>query len=743
MKSIRNWNAGWRFAKLPWHAVNPAAILPDAEAVSLPHTWYRDNDAYRGDAVYQKRFALRPSETEGKRLFLRFHGVDKICKVYVNGQLVGAHRGAYSIFAADVTDAVQKDGENIVTVLVNNEAGKTVSPLSGDFTDFGGIHRDVELIVTESCHFDLLYYGTDGVLFEGVLEDVERGYVQAAPRVCGNAKSLTIHYEVSDRDGTLVAQMDAAPNETVRLPVHAPMLWNGRKAPHLYQATATLYADGAPVDAVTKRVGFRAISVDADRGFFLNGEHVLLRGVAKHQDTAGVFSAVGKTELDTDMARIEEIGANAIRLSHYQHPQYFVDLCDEKGMLVWAEIPMLRMTENDDLLENAKEQLRELIYQNVHHPSIVMWGLQNEIGLFGEYDFQYERMRELQALAKRLDPRRPTTSANPNNVPHESPLSSITDLLGLNLYFGWYYGEVEDIGAYVDAFHRVNPKVPLSISEYGADCNLQFHSDNPKVKDYTEEFQAWFHEKTYPSLRARPFIWGTFVWNMFDFGSAHRDEGGVKHRNNKGLVTYDRQMRKDAFYYYKAIWSDEAFVHIAGKRYVNRPIGTMTVKVYANAPEVTLVSGERRYSSQSESGVFLFSDVPVALGENPVRAMAGDCADDAIFLGVADPDLSYVFVDPNPGVNVKNWFVDEAERERLFPQGSYTILDTINTLLESPEAMRVIDEARSELGHFIRDMVGSFTLERVLQFRKGLLTEDEIKALNQKLVAIKKPARAE
>lgn len=767
MRAVDCWNEGWRFAKLPWDEVRADVLMDGMEAVKLPHTWYVDGEYYRGDAVYQKAFVLHMEP--GKKVFVQFHGVDKVCRVLLNGFFVGEHQGGYSIFTVELTPFLKDRQQNIVTVLVNNENGDRVCPLSGDFTIFGGIHRDVFLLVTDAVHFDHCYYGTQGLVVRTEvshgtgdrLGDYD-GRICAEPHVCGvEPEQAEIVYTLLDADGGVVAEKTASAAEPMTLKLDAPRLWDGRKDPYLYRLTARLCVHGQVTDAVELTTGFRMTQMDPDAGFFLNGKHLKLNGVAKHQDTAGVFSAASQEHWQLDMALIEEIGANAVRLSHYQHPQQIYDICDQKGFVVWAEIPLLKLTDSDILMDNARDQLTELILQNIHHPSICFWGIQNEVAMFGEQPFMYERLKGLQDYAKSLDLGRLTTSANLNSVAISSPMNKITDVVAYNLYYGWYYGEMADFGAFADDFHRENPQVPLGISEYGADANLSFHSDHPKVKDYTEEFQAKFHETVYPMLRERPFIWGTFVWNMFDFVSGIRNEGGTRFRNNKGLVTHDRKHRKDSFYYYKAVWSEEPFVHIAEKRFAKRAAQTMDVKVYSNQKTVTLMVCHNVYVKTSENGVFLFEDVPLELGANTVTAIAGDLTaqagalaeggaqssadngaltDTAIFTRVAAPEQSYIYVDPNPGLNVRNWFVDEVEKERMFPTGYYSIMDTINALLEDPQVMEIIDRLLPKVGAYMRDSIGTFTLEQAVVFAKTLCTESEIKGLNRQLTQIKKPS---
>lgn len=737
MRTCYDWNAGWRFATCEaWP--DPATAIKGTP-VTLPHTWYRDGAYYRGNAIYQKTFAL-PQAT-GRHVFLRFHGVDKVCTVYLNGQKIGHHAGGYTIFAVELTNALHTDGANLLTVQVNNEVGETVSPLSGDFTIFGGIHRKVELILTGEVHFPVCYYGTAGVLARARVEDGTGVLTVSVPGGEALPTGVQLHVALMNPDGTRRVEATGAPDSPLRLDVAEPQRWNGRSDPALYTLRAELLDNGAMQDAVTLRTGFRAYHVDPDKGFFLNGAHLKLRGVAKHQDTAGVYSAASEEHWQTDLALITEMGANAVRLSHYPHPQRVYELCDEQGLVVWAEIPMLKMTLDDDLLHNAEDQLREMILQNLHHPSICFWGLQNEVAIFGDKPYMAEQVARLNELAHALDPDRLTASANLNAVACDSALNRITDVTAYNVYYGWYYGKMPDHAAFLDEFHRVNPKMPLGISEYGADCNPVFHADAPRVNDYSEEFQALYHETVYPYMAQRDFVWGSFVWNMFDFVSAIRNAGGVQARNIKGLVTFDRATRKDAFYYYKALWSSEPFVHIAGRRYVNRPGDRMTVKVYSNQAKVTLTANGETRTAPVENGSARFENVPLHPGENAVQAASGPCTDAATFVRVETPDPAYVFVDQNPGLNVRNWFEDEAEEARLFPEDAYSLRDKLSTLLANSQVMALVDRTQPVIGKLMREAPDTFRLEQVIQHEKPDVPEQEIKALNQALTAIPKTNR--
>ena len=741
MKTIRPLNEDWLFAKCENGTPDPGLPLASGETVALPHTWYQDGSHYEGNAVYQKRFTL--PLTPGQRAFLRLDGVDKVCEVFLNGVRLGGHEGGYTRFALEITDRLEEK-ENLLTVLVNNERGTTVSPLVGDFTLFGGITRKAELLITEAACFDPCFWGTEGVLFRTSVDaESGDGMLRAEPHVsAGELRGLTVRYTLLDPDGGLAGQAETPADQAAEMRVPFPRLWNGRKDPALYTVQAELRRGDEPMDRVCLRTGFRGFRVDPDQGFFLNGTHLKLHGVARHQDTAGVFSAASEENWQRDLALIREIGANTVRLSHYPHPARVYDLCDETGLVVWAEIPLLKLNQSDELLENAKTQLTEMILQHLHHPAICFWGIQNEVGIFGQKPWMEPRLRALNDLAHQLDPSRLTTSANEKSTPQENFLNQVTDVQAYNIYFGWYYGHMRDHAAFLDDFHRINPTRPLGISEYGVDANPAFHSADPKVNDYTEEYQALYHETVYPFMAERDFVWGSYVWNMFDFVSAIRNAGGVQARNIKGLVTHDRLTRKDAFYYYKAQWSDEPFVRIAEKRFARRAAETIAVKAYSNLKELTLRCGEVSQTLRSDTGVFRFEPLPLSGSGTRVTVSAGEWEDSAVFTRVAEPDPAYVFVDTDAGLNVRNWFTDEQEEARLFPEDAYSIRDTMQDLASSPKAMEVIDRIAPPLGRIIRSSVeeerGSFTLEQALKYVKKGWTEEQVREVNDALIRIPK-----
>lgn len=743
MRETISLNKNWKFGK--WPAGSMKELPPEnleKRAVNLPHTWYEDGDSYDGIAVYEKILVL--DLEAGKKAYLEFQGADRWCRVYVNDILIGEHKGGYSAFRFPLEEHVIRKGENRITVVLDNRSWEEISPLSGDFTVYGGLYRDVNLILVPETHFDLMYYGTCGVLVRTAVDEAGNGIINLEPHVCGAGLSYVISYEIWNPDHKLVKSGEVAAGEEPPVcRLDNPMLWDGKKKPSLYRVDVKLLSEEREagriaLDEVNIYSGFRSIRMDAEKGFFLNGHHMRINGVAKHQDFDSVFSAAGPAEWDRDMELIREIGANAVRLSHYQHPQYFYDLCDREGLVVWAEIPMLKMIGTKECMDNACSQMKELIYQNLHHPSICFWGIQNEIAIFGEEAFMYDNCRFLNQLVHQLDQGRLTTAANLYTVNNSSPLNQITDMIGYNIYFGWYYGVMEEYRSFLDQFHVDCTNVPLGISEYGVDCSIKFHQENPKVKDYSEEYQSLFHETVYEIIKSKEYLWGSFVWNMFDFGSARRDEGGVKYRNCKGLVTFDRKVKKDSFYYYKAQWAKEPFVSIAERRFEKRAAEEMRVKVYSNQHEVTLEAAGQIRTKRSETGVFLFEHVPLDMGENLMVARAGDCADQAIFIRTEEPESSYTFIDPNPEINVRNWFLDEQEEAKLFPKDCWSVMDSLSELVECKEVMEVIEAWSSKLAGVMKERKGAMPLYRILNFMRKEFKEDAAKELNQLLTRIKK-----
>ena len=607
--------------------------------VTLPHTWNAQdgqdggNDYKRLTCTYQTKLAAPEYDAGTQRVYLQFDGVNASAKVQLNGQVVCQHDGGYSTFRADITDVLA--AENDLLVEVDNSKNDRVYPQKADFTFYGGIYRAVTLLVVDKHHFDLDYYGGPGIKVTAKPSaDYKSGTVQV--ETWHNAANGSVAVQLLDADGNPVAEGSGA---DVTLTIPAVHLWDGRKDPYLYTAVATLTVDGQAVDEVRTRFGVRDFKVDAKSGFWLNGRRYPLHGVSRHQDRKGLGNAITRAMHDEDMALIKEVGANTVRLAHYQHDQYFYDLCDEAGMVVWAEIPYIseHMPNGRD---NTVSQMTELITQNYNHACIVCWGVSNEITISTKDKADMlDNHRMLNDLCHKLDPTRLTTLACYAMCGPFNRSAHITDLVSWNLYLGWYVPGFFLNDLWMDFFHLVYPNRPLGFSEYGAEAMPNLHSLHPRRGDHTEDYQAIYHEYMLRCFDRHPWLWATHVWNMFDFAADARDQGGEPGMNHKGLVTFDRKTKKDAFYLYKAWWSDEPFVYIAGRRRADREEGTTVIKVYTNQKKVTLYANGSPVGEKTGDKVFTF-EIPLS-GDVTVRAEAGGQTDEATFHKVDAPNPAY------------------------------------------------------------------------------------------------------
>ncbi len=621
-----NINEGWSFT-------GPRG---GTQRVDLPHTWNAidgqdgGNDYWRGTCIYCKSFP-KPEFAAGQRVYLEFQGVNASAKVELNGTLVGIHNGGYSTFRWDVTELLSDS--NMLSVHVDNGVNDRVYPQKADFTFYGGIYRDVSLIVVNKDHFDMDCCGGSGLKITPTVNGRD-GNVRV--ETFRNADSAQVRVRLLDADGKTVVEGNGT-DITLTIPdVH---LWDGVKDPYLYTCEATLVVDGAEVDRVSARFGVRTFSVDPEKGFFLNGRSYPLRGVSRHQDWKGLGNAITKEHHEADMSLIREIGANTIRLAHYQHDQHFYDLCDQYGMVVWAEIPYIseHMPNGRD---NTISQAKELIIQNYNHPSIVVWGVSNEITISTKDKADMlDNHRALNDLYHQLDPTRLTTLACYAMCGPFNKSAHITDVVSWNLYLGWYVPGLFLNDFWIDFFHKCYPNRPLGYSEYGCEAMPNLHSSKPRRGDHTEEYQCIYHEYMLRCFEHRPFLWATHAWNMFDFAADARDQGGEPGMNHKGLVTFDRKTKKDSFYLYKAWWSDEPFVHICGSRYVDRPEAVTRVKVYSNQKKVALYANGKLIEEKAGDKVFEFK-VPLG-GDVELKAVAGGCTDQCAVRRVSAPNPAY------------------------------------------------------------------------------------------------------
>ncbi len=592
------------------------------QTVDIPHTWNDadgqdgGNDYRRGTCHYEKNFPCPEFDLQTQRVYLEFAGVNASAAVTLNGKPVCSHDGGYSTFRTDITDFLQ--AENRLNVAVDNSINDRVYPQKADFTFYGGIYRDVKLVIVNKHHFDMDFWGGKGL----AIDAQPSGAVRV--RTWHNAENATVTITLLDDAGNPVA---TAGGTDAALQIDNPHLWDGLNDPYLYTCVAELSAEGEVVDRVSSRFGVRSFYMDAKKGFFLNGRPYPLHGVSRHQDRKGIGNALLKEHHDEDMALIRELGANTIRLAHYQHDQYFYDLCDEVGMLVWAEIPYIS-EHMPNGRENTVTQMKELIVQNYNHPSIVTWGLSNEITISTKDNKDMlDNHRMLNDLVHQMDPGRPTSLACYAMCGPFNKVAHLSDIVSWNLYLGWYVPGLFLNDLWIDFFHWVYPDRCLGFSEYGCEGMPNLHSSRPRRGDHTEEYQAKYHAYMLECFAKRPFMWANHVWNMFDFAADARNQGGEPGMNHKGLVTFDRKTKKDSFYLYKAYWNPEPMVHIAGKRYVNRPDKVTTVTVYTNCESVTLYADGKKIGTKS--GKVLTFRVP--LGQTTrLEAVAGDIRDEAV-----------------------------------------------------------------------------------------------------------------
>jgi beta-galactosidase len=645
-------DTGWRFMRGDPAFQNGQAVSPahtnwndaDWQSVSIPHNWgwedaQQGKNYYRGPGWYRRELNIgKPAQ--GKRYFLRFEAAGSVASVYLNGKLLGEHRGAFGAFCFEITRSLSSNGTNLLAVRASNATNTDVAPLAGDFCVFGGLYRPVHLIETAEQNFTLTDHGSPGVAWLQTSVTKAKAMLDVTVQISNPTRrtnELTLSARVVDANGETAAhteqQIHASPNVSAPFPLQVevpnPHLWNGLKDPYLYKAVVELRGkDGAILDSVEQPLGLRFYRVDPDKGFFLNGEPYHLHGVCRHQDRPDKGWALTEADQDEDIALLKELGATVIRCAHYQHSDYFYSLCDKAGILVWAEIPQVeQISASPQFAETSRNQLLDLIRQNVNHPSIFVWSLFNELRL--NTSDPHRLLQDLKIVANGEDPTRPTIAAT--CVSGWPQMNKIPDLLGWNIYPGWYsdWGPISDFGPKLEQYRDDSRHGGICISEYGAGANPAQHEEHPKQPKndgpwHPEEYQSFFHETAWAQLKSRPWIWGTFVWNFADFTSYWRHEGGMRGRNDKGLLTYDRKIKKDAFYFYKANWNDKPMVYITSRRFTERTNAVTDVKVYSNASEVTLFVNGAAQGVQRNDGnaVFVWKEMKLAPGENRIEAKA-------------------------------------------------------------------------------------------------------------------------
>ena len=688
MRQIYNFNTKWGFSK---EAVEAPTTMPERwNWVNLPHTWNNidgqdgGNDLYRGTAFYAKELE-KMDLPKADRYFLEIQGANSSAILYVNGKKLANHDGGYSTWRVDITDVLED--KNLFVFELDNSANDRVYPQNADFTFYGGLYRNVNIIAVNESHFDLEYYGAPGIK---VTPEVvgENAKVEVEVFVKNVKENQKLIYTLKDAEGNVVVEQETLASQTVAsLEIENVHLWHGRKDPYLYTAEVYLKSEDEVLDNVSTRFGCRTFEIHPENGFILNGEEYPLRGVSRHQDRWGVGNALLREHHDEDMDLICEVGATTIRLAHYQHDQYFYDLCDERGMVVWAEIPYIS-SHMPNGRENTISQMKELVAQNYNHPSIVVWGLSNEITIGGEDDPDLvENHRILNDLVHEMDKTRLTTIACVSMCSMDNEYVQIPDVVSYNHYFGWYGGDTSQNGPWFDEFHAKHPNIPIGCSEYGCEA-LNWHTSDPQQGDYTEEYQAYYHEELIKQFFTRKYMWATHVWNMFDFGADARNEGGENGQNHKGLVTFDRKYKKDSFYAYKAWLSDDPFVHICSKRYVDRVEETTKVTVYSNQPEVELFANGVSLGKQTSPEHFFYFEVPNT-GETTLVAVAGECRDESFIRKVEVFNEDYRLKETGA---ILNWF-DINERE-----GYLSLNSKIEDIMKSEEGAKLFMEFMKSVG---------------------------------------------
>lgn len=703
------------------------------EPIRLPHTWNNidgqdgGNDYHRGLCWYTTELSI-PMPRGENEVWLEFDAAAMTADIYLNGEKLAHHDGGYSTFRVELTPHLQEN--NLLAVSVDNAENDRVYPQKADFTFYGGLYRSVKLITVPKAHFSLGYHGSSGIKVTPEVKGAD-AFVTVEAWIDGMCDRVEI--TVADQMQSVQITGGYAKAVFHLVQVH---LWDGFADPYLYTATASLQSG----DEIRVRFGCRSIVFDPEEGFFLNGRSYPLRGVSRHQDRADVGNALTPAMHEEDISIILEMGANTVRLAHYQHDQYVYDLCDEAGLIVWAEIPYItqHLPRGN---ANTLSQMTELVMQCYHHPSIICWGLSNEITASGSAtDDVIDNHHILNKLCHSLDATRPTTMAHVFMLEIDSPLVTLADISSYNLYYGWYLGELTENDAFFDEFHCEYPQYIMGFSEYGADANPQYQTASPDRGDYSEQYQCLYHEHLLNCIEARPYLWATHLWNMFDFAADGRDEGGAHGLNQKGLVTIDRKLRKDAFYLYKAHWSKESFVHICGRRYVMRAAEVTDVTVYTNEKTVSLLVDGQLLAQQQGTHIFRFQ-LPLT-GQHNLTAVAGRCTDSITICKAAQPNPDYLF----QKTEIVNWFDKES-----IDIGCYSINDKMGDICQTTDGVAIVQtmmkKARASRGDVastasanavMQKMLDNMTIASVLKTVGSVFSPDDIQALNDALQKIKR-----
>ncbi len=671
MKEIKLINSGWYFSKTAKAA--PTTLPEEWEQLNLPHTWNGEDgqdgggDYLRTKAYYAKE--ILASELTGEENFLEFDAVNSSAEIFWNGVSLAVHHGGYSRFRVLIpANSIKKT--NLLVVSADNRPNEEIYPQTADFTFYGGIYRSVKIVCVPASHFDLEYFGGSGLMVTPVVSGSNADVT--AKSFIKNGDGCQVTYKIYEGEEIIKETTVSADNTEATLTIENAHLWNGRKDPFLYCLEATLTKNGEEVDSVCTRFGCRSFSVDPEKGFILNGREYPLRGVSRHQDYPNIGNALSLEDHQRDIEFIMEVGATTIRLAHYQHAQEFYDLCDEKGLVIWAEIPYISRHMPGGL-DNTISQMKELVTQNYNHPCIVTWGLSNEITISGSDANLLNNHKILNDLVHEMDKTRLTTLAAVTMCSPDDPVVHLTDILSYNHYFGWYGGTTDMNGKWFDDFHKKYPNRAIGISEYGCEA-LNWHTSQPTQGDYTEEYQSYYHEELIKQIQDRPYLWATHVWNMFDFAADARAEGGENGMNHKGLMTFDRSYKKDSFYAYKAWLSDEKVLHLCSKRYIDRVEDVTKVTVYSNCDEVELFANGVSVGKQSKGKYPFFYFEVKNEGETSLVVKADVLEDTATIRKVDKPNEDYIMKEEG---DVINWF------EITMPNGYLSINNTFGEIMST------------------------------------------------------------
>ena len=747
MRHITNINRKWAFTKQTTEI--PASIDNKWDFVNLPHSWNAidgqdgANDYFRGTAIYARELD-KEELPESEKYYIEIKGANSSADLYVNGQKLAHHDGGYSTWRCDITEHVGV--KTMIVLAVDNAPNQEVYPQVADFTFYGGLYRDVNIIGVPASHFDLDYYGGPGIKVTPQVTGKD-AKVEVEVYVTNGKLGQSIRYTLLDAEGNTVATQICTDTKAT-FDIENVHLWNGRKDPYLYTAKAELLDDDAAIDCVSARFGCRTFEINAAKGFILNGEEYPLRGVSRHQDRWGIGNALLPEHHEEDIELICEVGCTTIRLAHYQHDQYFYDLCDEKGLVIWAEIPYISQHMPGGR-ENTVSQMKELIIQNYNHPSIVVWGLSNEITMKNPKDPDLlENHHILNDLCHELDKTRLTTMAVVSMCDMDEEYVRIPDTVSYNHYFGWYGGDTSMNGPWFDKFHAKYPNQPIGISEYGCEA-LNWHTSKPIQGDYTEEYQAYYHEELIKQIHERPYLWATHVWNMFDFGADARAEGGENGQNHKGLMTFDRKYKKDSFFAYKAWLNPEPMVHLCGKRYIDRVEDVTKVTVYSNQPTVELFANGVSLGVQEHNGLpFFYFEVPNA-GTTKLVAVAGEVKDESVIRKVEVFNEAYRLKEKGA---ILNWFdINEKEGYLSLNDKMGDVLKTLRGKMLFMSLMGKFMGGKNgkmeamgfEVNAEMMTMMNGFTVLRLLTMIGGMMnvefTKEQLLDLNDQLNKIKRP----